>query len=426
MRSLFTCLLAFLLLAPLAASGEAADALTLFVATDLHYLAPELTDHDSFFTQLIERADGKVMAYSEELVEAFVAQVVDRHPDALILSGDLTFAGARASHEALARKLARITAAGIPVFVIPGNHDLNSRSAARFDAEGYALVDGVTATQFREIYRAFGDDGARSRDRASLSYVADLSAQLRLLMVDVNDANPPGDVDARTLAWVQKQLAQAQRDGCRVIAVSHQNLLDHSSLISNGFTMGNASALHALYADAPVLCNLSGHVHMQHMCESGAGLWDIATSSLAVSPNQYGVLTLTEGGLTYRTETVDVSAWAAGKGLTDPNLLDFAGYSEAFFRETARRQALAAVAQDESPEQLADFFADINAAYFAGRMDAFAPDAQLLGRWRQQSAFLALYIDSIVQEAPRNHCALTLALDAQEAGSQSPGGPSGE
>ena len=406
-------LVILLLLVPLAAPAEAEDALTLFVATDLHYLAPALTDHGPYFEKITSRGDGKVMAYSEELVEAFVEQVIDRRPDALILSGDLTFEGERASHEALADKLARITAAGIPVLALPGNHDLNNTSAARYAGEGYERVDSVTSLEFLDIYRPFGYADAFARDRASLSYMASLSPTLRLLMIDVNDSIE-GEVDSQTLAWAGEQLAQAKQDGCRVIAVSHQNLLLHSSLFAYGFTIDNAFALQALYADAPVLCSLSGHIHMQHISESETGLRDIATSSLAVSPNQYGVLTLTQSELSYRTETVDVSAWAAAKGLTDPNLVHFADYSEAFFKQNARRQALAKVAQDAQPEQLADFFAEINAAYFAGRMDAFVPEEPLLARWRQEPVFLAQYIDSIVQEPPRNHCALTLALDAPE------------
>lgn len=405
MKKLFAFILAFLLLIPPAVLGEATDELTLFVATDLHYLAPELTDHGSCFTQMIERGDGKVMAYSEELVEAFVTQVIARHPDALILSGDLTFDGERASHETLATKLARVEAAGIPVLALPGNHDLNNHSAARFGGEGYELVDSVTADEFREIYQAFGYHDALSRDRASLSYVASVSEKLRILLVDVNDANPQGEAEAQTLVWMEEQLAQARRDGCRVITVSHQSLLSHSSaLFTSGFSIGNAYELYELYVKAPVLCNLSGHIHMQHMSATEDGLWDIATSSLAVSPNQYGVLTITENELTYRTEMVDVSAWAAAKGLHDPNLLDFASYSEGFFKESARRKALAAASQDAQPEQLADYFAALNAAYFAGRMDTFTPDAQLNERWKQQPSFLSLYIESIFKEPPRNHC----------------------
>lgn len=36
---------------------------TLIVATDLHYIAPELTDHGAYFTRVIEQSDGKVMQY---------------------------------------------------------------------------------------------------------------------------------------------------------------------------------------------------------------------------------------------------------------------------------------------------------------------------------------------------------------------------
>lgn len=407
-------LLALSLLMPLTALSETADPVTLFVATDLHYLAPALTDHGPCFERSITLGDGKVMAYSEELVEAFVTQVIDRHPDALILSGDLSFNGERASHEALADKLARVEAAGIPVLAIPGNHDLNSRNAVRFVAESYEQVDSVTAEDFRAIYQPFGYDGALSRDSSSLSYVAGVSEGLRILMVDVNTSDLPGAAGPQTLAWIEEQLAQARRDGCRVIAVSHQNLINHSDLLTSGFNIVNANVLRMRYADAPVLCNLSGHIHMQHMSVTNAGIWDIATSSLAVAPNQYGVLTVSERGLSYRTEAVDVSAWAASKGLSDPNLLDFSDYSEDFFKTNARRQALAVVAQDECPELLAAFFADINAAYFAGRMDTFVLDTQLLARWQQQPVRLAQFIDSIVQESPRNHCVLTLTLDSTE------------
>ena len=407
-------LLALSLLMPLTALSETADPVTLFVATDLHYLAPALTDHGPCFERSITLGDGKVMAYSEELVEAFVTQVIDRHPDALILSGDLSFNGERASHEALAGKLARVEAAVIPVLVIPGNHDLNSRNAVRFVAESYERVDSVTAEDFRAIYQPFGYDGALSRDSSSLSYVAGVSEDLRILMVDVNTSDLPGAAGPQTLAWIEEQLAQARQDGCRVIAVSHQNLINHSDLLTSGFNIVNANVLRMRYADAPVLCNLSGHIHMQHMSVTNAGIWDIATSSLAVAPNQYGVLTVSERGLSYRTEAVDVSAWAVSKGLSDPNLLDFSDYSEDFFKTNARRQALAVIAQDECPEQLADFFANINAAYFAGRMDTFALDTQLLARWQQQPVRLAQFIDSIVQESPRNHCVLTLTLDSTE------------
>lgn len=195
-KCLFLCL--SLLLAPVLALCE--PRVVLFTATDLHYIAPTLTDNGALFTDLIEQGDGKAMAYSDALIEAFVAQVIAEKPDALILSGDLTFNGARESHKALSLRLARVRDAGIPVFVLPGNHDLNSSSAARFEGDGYTRVDGVTAGEFAALYHAFGFDGALSRDADSLSYVAALSDDLRLLMLDVNTSAAPNAVLKGTLS----------------------------------------------------------------------------------------------------------------------------------------------------------------------------------------------------------------------------------
>ena len=146
---------------------------------------------------------------------------------------------------------------------------------------------------------------------------------------------------------------------------------------------------------------------MQHMAKSASGLCDIATSSLAVSPNQYGVLTLSSDKAAYRTEPVDVSSWAAAQGLDNPQLLHFSDYASQFFRTTCIRQALQSIQKDDAPEQLADFFAEINAAYFAGRMDACPIDAQMAARWRQQTGFLPRYIESILLETPKNACEWT-------------------
>ena len=125
-------------------SYSSLEPLSLIIATDLHYLAPELTDHGSFFEQFIEDGDGKSMKYSNELVDAFVNQVVEQKPDALILSGDLTFNGELLSHQALAKKLHRIRENDIPIFVIPGNHDLENPMALTFDGEKYHSTQNIT------------------------------------------------------------------------------------------------------------------------------------------------------------------------------------------------------------------------------------------------------------------------------------------
>ncbi len=69
----------------------------------------------------MEHGDGKVTNYIWEITDAFVEEVLNERPDAVILSGDLSYNGEKASHIELAEKLSKIEDAGIPVLVIPGN-----------------------------------------------------------------------------------------------------------------------------------------------------------------------------------------------------------------------------------------------------------------------------------------------------------------
>ena len=109
-----------------AALEEQPDTLNIAVATDLHFLSSSLTDHGSAFEKYITNSDGKTMEYSEELVDAFLSEVIAEKPHVLVLTGDLTYNGEKQSHVDLSRKLQAVEDAGIQVCVIPGNHDMNS------------------------------------------------------------------------------------------------------------------------------------------------------------------------------------------------------------------------------------------------------------------------------------------------------------
>lgn len=369
---------------------EPLETAELIVATDLHYLAPELTDHGAYFQTVIKNADGKAMQYYEEITDAFAEQVIAQAPDCVILSGDLTFNGARQSHEVLAKKLRCIQDAGIPVFVLPGNHDLENPMAASFQGNGYTREESVTAQQFAEIYQAFGYQDALARDALSLSYTAQLTPQLWLLMADVNTAEAPGAITGDTLSWVEEQLVAAQQAGIRVIAVSHQNLLQHNPLFADGYVMGGSDRLLALFEKYGVICQLSGHLHIQHTARSVGGLPEIVTSSLLVSPLQYGVLRLDGTTGTYQTRQVEASR-------------EISSDAERFFWETAYRQAMTSLSSHTGAEAMAGYFADVNTAYFAGRMDTVVYDTAQLREWKNQNMFLSVYLQSIAGDAGTNH-----------------------
>lgn len=378
------------------------EGIKLAVATDLHYLAPQLYDNGAFYTKMIENADGKAMKYIEELTEAFVCQIIEGAPDALILSGDLSFNGERDSHIMLAEKLRRVEEAGIPVLVIPGNHDLDSAKAAAFSRDSYYSVASVSRQEFEEIYAGLGFNHALSRDEDSLSYIAEISPELRVLMVDVNTQDEPGFLDESTLNWIDEQLCLATEAGAKVVAVSHQNLFQHNSLFRGGFVIGNGRLLGALFEKYGVICNLSGHMHIQHIFQIESGLTEIATSSLAVTPNQYGLLFLSENQAYYRTESVDVDGWAADQGLDNPELLNFQEYAANFFWASSYRKSMARLGEGQVADALARAYSDINLAYFAGRMDTVDCGADTLSRWKNREKFTYQYICSMCADQGQN------------------------
>ena len=61
---------------------EAAMNPEIFIATDIHYLAKELTDFGEAFEQMSENGDGKVTPYVWEILDTFLDVVVERKPQA--------------------------------------------------------------------------------------------------------------------------------------------------------------------------------------------------------------------------------------------------------------------------------------------------------------------------------------------------------
>lgn len=402
-RMMVICLALVLLLSGCAGVGKPGGELKLITATDLHYLAPSLTDKGEFFTQMLAAADGKVTYYCEELVEAFLAEVTEQKPDALILTGDLSFNGAVESHKALAEKLADVEAAGVPVYVLPGNHDVYNHYAARFQGDGYELVEPAVAGDFARIYAGFGFDEAIARDGDSISYVAQLDENTRLLMLDTNTLEKPCGLSKDTLAWVEQQLAAAQTAGQRVIAAGHQNLYKHT-VFNFGYVIGQGEALAALLRQYGVEVFLSGHLHTQHIMTL-EGLTEIISSSLAVTPCQYGRLRLEKGTYHYETRSVDVAAWARSQDLTDETLLNFAAYAEEYFDQCTvskiGQQTDFEGFNEEQKQAMLDYASLVNRAYFSGDLREAAnadPDGSLRQLWDDSGTRMGAYFATFRDE----------------------------
>lgn len=400
----------------------------IMIASDLHYFSPHLTDNKEAYQAIIKPRDGKEILYTDQLTDAFIQQVLEASPTALILSGDLTFNGEKKSHEDLASKLNKLEAAGIAVLVIPGNHDVRSPYARRYEEDKTYYADFIEAEDFKTIYKQAGFADAVSMDEHSLSYFTKLSDDLYILMLDTNlyennsqmGAIAGGKVKDGSYDWIEECLQLAKKENAQVISVTHQSLLNHSDSLNDDYTINNSLFLYRLLMDYDVTLNLSGHIHVQDIeaySLNAKTIYDIASGALAVFSNQMGMINFKpHDSIRYSRVDIDVEAWAKKTKQTDENLLNYEAYSLNHFIETSYANFLPSFNHPEisvsNQEKLARFQAKLNLNYFSAT-DTFknleTDEGYLL--WQKYKDLISSnYIQSMLKNNQDNQNELLIPL----------------
>lgn len=387
--SLFGCSSASNKTEKITAPIEKDQDLSIIETTDVHYFAPSLTDNGAAFKQYVAAGDGKQLAYSDEITDAFLEDVEAKKTDVLIISGDLTNNGEKTSHEELAKKLAQVEKAGTQVFVVPGNHDINNPWARKFEKDKQLPTDTITPTDFSKIYGDFGYKDAISSDDFSLSYLAAPSSKVWLLMLDtaiyktnMQQGTPTteGGLTTGTLDWVKECSALAKKNGAKLIPVMHHNLTNHSDVIQRGFTINYNQQIIDTLTAGNMEFSLSGHIHTQNIrtakSTDGKEITDIVTNALSVYPHKYGNITYNakNKNFTYQSQKLDIESWAKEHGKTDKNLLNFdqfdydtfynSGYDKAIM-DLMTSDAYKTYSQSDK-EKMADTMGLNNMYFFAG------------------------------------------------------------
>jgi 3',5'-cyclic AMP phosphodiesterase CpdA len=364
--------------------------LTFFVTNDIHYLAKNFTEDSETFNTFIEEGDGKELLYIDDLLEAFIRDIRLQSPDFLIVSGDLTTNGEKESHQALAEKFKAIEALGTSVYVIPGNHDIDNPWALKFQNNERYFVDTITGKEFNTIYNDFGYSEAISRDKETLSYLVAPAKHTWLLMLDTNKytdnqkkgyPEAGGELKKNTLEWIQECHLMAKEKEADIIVVMHHNLLDHSNILNDNFTIDHKDTVLEAFAKADLHLALTGHVHIQDIVsheiktddQDVHQFIDIATSAFSVYPQNYGILKYhsEKGTYDYQTRLITVEEWARELELEDPVLLNFNHYAYHQFADKAYHMAYRRIKDlpdysDTEKDLMATYFMDLNLKYFAG------------------------------------------------------------
>lgn len=272
-----------------AETPDAADAseLTVVITSDTHFTAAP--------------AAGGVLnpgvANIALIMEAFADQVIDLHPDALILTGDNTNSGKAEDTAALTKILQRVHSEGIEVIVTTGNHDFNHSSHEEFEA-AYAGLCEVAA-----------------RDPASLSFAVVIQDYRFLAMDDNTDTDGVyGIFSPETMQWLRGQLSEASQMGQTVIFLSHHNVLPGGEASADSRYSIRNTDLRDLLEDSGVRLCFSGHRHSQEVLRHGR-LYEVISSMLSSTQHFYGLLTLKDGHAEYTAQKLDLASYGAAYGI---------------------------------------------------------------------------------------------------------------
>lgn len=374
------------------------DSAKIIVATDTHYLSSRLNDGGEAFTAMLHNSDGKLVQYCDEIFSAFSDDVIAEKPDVVILSGDLTFNGEKASHEDFVKKLDYIQSNGVQVLTIPGNHDIN-RTAVKYEGDKFNRTESIYPNDYKDMYFDYGMAQAESVDEHSFSYLYKVNKDLYVLMLDTN-AFGANFLQDSSYEWVKQQLEYVKKKHAQVISVTHQNLFAHNDQLSFGYQLYDADELLALLNEYKVKCHLSGHIHLQHYMENG--VTEIVSSSMLVAPCKYGVIDF-DGNINYESRKISVSEWAKRNEIDNEELLNFEYFSVNFFKSSGSSRTMAqlkdAKISNEDKALLADTFAEVNYSYFAGtKCDTDSIDDGIK-MWMSQNEFIKKYMETMIEEA---------------------------
>ena len=288
-----------LLLLLIACSGLQAQSAHFMVFSDPHYYDPSLGTEGAAFQAYLD-GDRKLLKESRELLIEALAMIERKDPDFVIVPGDLTKDGTRISHDMFASMIRELEVQGIPVFVVPGNHDISNGHSYSFNGDEKILVENISPSDYLQIYHDFGYDEALFRDDHSLSYVAEPAEGLWIFgldpcLYDENDSGHHPHTDGRfkkeTLEWIKSIATLAHEKDKRLMAFMHHGILEHyekQNRFFGEYVVDHYKRVSRNFAEWGINVVFTGHFHSQDITinhwNDSLFVADVETGSLVTYP----------------------------------------------------------------------------------------------------------------------------------------------
>lgn len=291
------------------------------VVSDIHFLSGRLIGEGEAY-QAYMQSTGRNVDELHLILDHVIDEIIKERPDVLLIPGDLTNHGELQSHLDLIEKLRKIKNAGISVFVVPGNHDINIPDSKAYTGAQRIPVPSISKDEFAALYNDFGFGNAVLRDENSLSYCVEIDQNNWLLAFDTNrydehtiSSVTGGRILPETMSWALDILHLAKEKGVTVLGMMHHGLVEHmpyQSAFFSDYLIDDWSKQATILADAGLKVVFTGHFHAnditQFISAAGHSLYDIETGSLAQYPFPYRILNLSGNELSITSHFVDETA----------------------------------------------------------------------------------------------------------------------
>ena len=311
--------------------------LKFYLITDTHFFDKSIGAYGKEYEDYM---DGEQKCYIEsqainEAVLAWLEKAEDA--DIVLIAGDLSYNGEKKSNETFSKLLHDFKEkSGKKIFVVTAGHDFNETSFC-FNESGRGTVEGTAFSELLDYYGDFGYKDAIAFNEKHLSYVAELSEDVRLLVI-CNDIDGKKHItyDDEFLRWIESQAQQAQSDGKMMIAMKHYPVLPGQPIFAliGDATQAESGKLINTLADNGVHLIFTGHMHNQSInmvrTEKGSKFYDVCTGATIGWPAFMRLVTIQD------EETVQIESIPVPDFDWDKNGLTGEEYLKAQFERLVR------------------------------------------------------------------------------------------
>lgn len=264
-----------------------------YIMADPHFFDPALgcsgKEYDYFM-----HYEQKCFAETENInksVFEFLKNATEA--DTVLIAGDLSFNGEKKSHESFIKLLYDLKNSGKKIYVVTADHDFKWKreDTFAFGENGRYSPEHTERDDLFDMYKDFGFGDAIATDREHLSYVAQLSDNVRLMALNC-DLKKDGKYYffEEQREWIKEQAKKAREDNQTIVAMCHYPILPGQPLFSiiSKILIRDAYDFATFLADNGIHIIFTGHMHNQSIneliTEKGNKLYDITTGSVIADP----------------------------------------------------------------------------------------------------------------------------------------------